>query len=73
VSIVRDAVLAINLSLIEDQLDLQAWMPEWLTDTYGYDLEECRAIVWHEVIIRAVLSCAEEAKEELRERYGVFD
>jgi hypothetical protein len=62
-SIGRNAILAISLSVIEDQLDLGEWLPEWLSLAHGYNIEACEFLDWHEGSLRMILSCAEETEE----------
>jgi hypothetical protein len=72
-NILKDAVNGIDLGLIESQLDLEDWLPEWLEEEYDYDSDEVDELDVHEVMLRAIVVIAKAAEVELKEDYGVLD
>lgn len=69
----KDAVNGVGLDLIESQLQLDDYMPEWLDRTFGHDIDEAEELDWTEVMLRAVVINAKAAAEELKEKYGIED
>ena len=67
----RDAVDAIDLELVLSQLDLGAWMPEWLGDEKDHDEEAIDCLDWREIALRGICLCAMEAKKILISEYGL--
>lgn len=72
-SLLQDAVNGVGLDLIESQLELDDYMPQWLEETYDHDLDEAEGLDWTEVMLRAVVLNAEAAAKELKEVYGIED
>jgi hypothetical protein len=72
-SLLQDAVNGVGLDLIESQLELDDYMPQWLEETYNHDLDEAEGLDWTEVMLRAVVLNAEAAAKELKEKYGIYD
>lgn len=69
----KDAVMSVGLDLIESQLELDDYTPQWLEEVFGYDIEEAENLDWTEVMLRAVVLNAKAAAEELKEKYGIED
>lgn len=67
----RDAVGAISLKLLLNQLDLESWMTEWLGDEKEYEEEDIECLDWREIALRGIYSCAMEAKKILISEYGL--
>jgi|APHig6443718053_1056840.scaffolds.fasta_scaffold125019_2 hypothetical protein len=72
-SLLQDAVNGVGLDLIDSQLELDDYMPQWLEETYDHDLDEAGNLDWTEVMLRAVVLNAKAAAKELKEKYGIED
>ena len=72
-SMLKDAVNGVGLDLIENQLELDDYMPQWLAETFGYELDEAEALDWTEVMLRAIVLNAKASVEELKKNHGVED
>ena len=69
----KDAVNGVGLDLIESQLEMDYYMPEWLAQTFDHDPDDSEELDWTEVMLRAVVINAKAAAEELKEKYGIED
>jgi len=72
-SLLSDAVAGIGIALIEDQMDIADYMPEFLEDKCGHDPEAIDELDWHEVLLRAIVVNAKVAARELADDYGIED
>lgn len=67
----RDAVDSIDLRLVLNLLDIESWMPEWLSDEKDYEEEDIDCLDWRAIALRGILICADQAKRILIEEYGL--
>lgn len=72
-SLLEDAVNGVGLDLIESQLELDDYMPQWLAEEFDHDPDDADQLDWTEVMLRAVVLNARYAAKELKEKYGVDD
>lgn len=72
-SLLEDAVNGVGLDLIESQLELDDYMPQWLAEEFNHDPDDADQLDWTEVMLRAVVLNAKAAAEELKEKYGIED
>lgn len=66
-----DAVNAINLGLVLDQLDLEGWMAEYLEEKKGYKEVDTDCLNLRDIALRGICICAMDAKKILISEYGL--